>query len=92
MSSVTTLHGRLDIPDLIPLYEEFTDMPVISISDAQREPLSWVNWQGTVYHGLPEDLYTFREEPAKYLAFLGRICPEKRVDWAIRIAKRLGPI
>jgi len=88
--SVTTLHGRLDIPDLIPLYEEFTDMPVISISDAQREPLSWVNWQGTVYHGLPENLYTFREEPAKYLAFLGRISPEKRVDRAIRIAKHLG--
>jgi glycosyltransferase involved in cell wall biosynthesis len=55
-SNVTTLHGRLDLPDLVPLYREFADMPVISISDAQRTPLSWLNWQGTVYHGLPPDL------------------------------------
>lgn len=87
---VTTLHGRLDIPDLVPLYKEFRDMPVISISDAQREPLPWINWQGTVYHGLPGDLYTFQEEPGKYLAFLGRISPEKRVDRAIQIAKKVG--
>lgn len=86
---VTTLHGRLDIPDLVPLYQEFTDMPVVSISNAQREPLPWLNWQGTVYHGLPEDLYTFRPEHGSYLAFLGRISPEKRVDRAIEIAKRL---
>jgi glycosyltransferase involved in cell wall biosynthesis len=86
---VTTLHGRLDIPDLAPLYQEFHDVPVASISDAQREPLPWLNWQGTVYHGLPEDLYTFRPEPGKYLAFLGRVSPEKRVDRAIEIAKRL---
>lgn len=87
---VTTLHGRLDIPDLVPLYREFSDMPVVSISDAQREPLPWLNWQGMVYHGLPENLYTYREEPGKYLAFLGRICPEKRVDTAIEIAKKTG--
>ncbi len=87
---VTTLHGRLDIPDLLPLYREFSEMPVVSISYAQREPLSWLSWQGTVYHGLPVDLYTFREEPGKYLAFLGRICPEKRVDTAIEVAKRTG--
>ncbi len=87
---VTTLHGRLDIPDLVPLYQEFREVPVVSISNAQREPLPWLNWQGTVYHGLPEDLYTFREEPGKYLAFLGRISPEKRVDRAIEIAKRVG--
>jgi glycosyltransferase involved in cell wall biosynthesis len=80
----------LDIPDLVPLYKEFRDMPVISISDAQREPLPWINWQGTVYHGLPGDLYTFQEEPGKYLAFLGRISPEKRVDRAIQIAKKVG--
>jgi len=86
---VTTLHGRLDIPDLVPLYQEFNDMPVVSISNAQREPLPWLNWQGTVYHGLPEDLYTFRPEHGSYLAFLGRISPEKRVDRAIEIAKRL---
>lgn len=88
--TLTTLHGRLDIPDLIPLYKEFKDIPVVSISNAQREPLPWINWQGTVYHGLPEDLYTFKETPGKYLAFLGRISPEKRVDRAIEIAKRVG--
>jgi glycosyltransferase involved in cell wall biosynthesis len=88
--SVTTLHGRLDLPDLVPLYREFRDMPVVSISDSQREPLPWINWEATVYHGLPEDLYTFREKPGKYLAFLGRISKEKRVDRAIRIARRTG--
>lgn len=87
---VTTLHGRLDIPDLQPLYREFSDMPVVSISNSQREPLPWANWQATVYHGVPETLYTFREKPGNYLAFLGRISPEKRVDRAIEVAKRLG--
>ncbi len=88
--SMTTLHGRLDIPDLAPLYREFCDMPVVSISDSQRAPLPWINWQDTVYHGLPVDLYRFHPGPGKYLAFLGRISPEKRVDRAIRIAQRLG--
>jgi glycosyltransferase involved in cell wall biosynthesis len=87
---LTTLHGRLDIPDLVPLYQEFAEVPVISISDAQRQPLSWLNWQGTVYHGLPEDLYRFHETPGTYLAFLGRISPEKRVDRAVEIAKGIG--
>jgi glycosyltransferase involved in cell wall biosynthesis len=87
---VTTLHGRLDLPDLPPLYREFRDMPVVSISNAQREPLAWANWQATVYHGLPADLYQFREHPGSYLAFLGRISPEKRVDRAIAIARRTG--
>jgi glycosyltransferase involved in cell wall biosynthesis len=86
---VTTLHGRLDIPDLVPLYQEFRDMPVISISNGQRQPLSWANWQATVYHGLPADMYRFRSAPGKYLAFLGRISPEKRADRAIEIAKRV---
>ena len=88
--TLTTLHGRLDIPDLIPLYQAFPKVPVVSISQAQRAPLPWLNWQGTVYHGLPEALYTFRETPGDYLAFLGRISPEKRVDRAIEIAKRVG--
>jgi glycosyltransferase involved in cell wall biosynthesis len=87
---VTTLHGRLDIPDLGPLYQEFSNMPVVSISNAQRAPVSWANWQGTVYHGLPEDLYHFRPQPGRYLAFLGRISPEKRLDCAIEIARRAG--
>jgi glycosyltransferase involved in cell wall biosynthesis len=89
ITHVTTLHGRLDIPDLGPLYQEFRDMPVISISNMQREPLPWANWQATVYHGIPADMYRFSEEPGRYLAFLGRISPEKRVDRAIEIAKRV---
>lgn len=88
--SLTTLHGRLDLPDLVPLYKEFLEMPVVSISNAQRAPLPWLNWQGTVYHGLPENLYKFHEKPGKYLVFLGRISPEKRLDRAIEIAKRTG--
>lgn len=87
---VTTLHGRLDLPDLVPLYDEFREMPVVSISDAQRAPLPWINWQGTVYHGLPPERYPFRETPEDYLAFLGRISPEKGVDRAIEIARRSG--
>jgi Glycosyltransferase len=87
---VTTMHGRLDIPDLFPLYREFSEMPLISISDSQRDPLPWVNWRANVYHGLPPDLYRFRPDPGRYLAFLGRISPEKRVDRAIEIAKEVG--
>jgi len=89
ITHVTTLHGRLDMPDLFPLYQEFRDMPVISISNVQREPVPWANWQATIYHGLPADLYRFRAQPGSYLAFLGRISPEKRVDRAIEIAKRV---
>jgi len=88
--NLTTLHGRLDIPDLVPLYREFSEMPVVSISYAQREPLPWLNWVDTVYHGLPEGLYSFRSRPGNYLAFLGRVSPEKRADRAIRIAKAVG--
>jgi glycosyltransferase involved in cell wall biosynthesis len=89
LTHVTTLHGRLDIPDLVLLYHEFRDMPVISISNGQREPLPWANWQATVYHGIPADMYRFRGEPGTYLAFLGRVSPEKRVDRAIEIAKQV---
>jgi glycosyltransferase involved in cell wall biosynthesis len=87
---LTTLHGRLDIADLGPVHYEFRDMPVVSISDAQRAPLPWANWHGTVYHGIPADLYSFQPQPGKYLAFLGRISPEKRADRAIEIARRCG--
>ena len=87
---MTTLHGRLDLPDLVPVYRHFHDTPVVSISNAQRSPLPWANWVATVYHGLPERLYRFRETPGSYLAFLGRISPEKRPDRAIRIAQRAG--
>src|SRR5262245_25705920 len=87
---VTTLHGRLDLPDLQRLYREFAEVPLVSISDAQRRPVAWANWQATVYHGLPADLHTFRPGPGKYLAFLGRISAEKRVDRAVEIARRVG--
>ena len=87
---VTTLHGRLDIADLVPLYKEFREVPLISISDAQRAPLPWVNWQGTVYHGLPQDLHCAGRGNGRYFAFLGRISSEKRVDRAIEIARRSG--
>lgn len=87
---ITTLHGRLDIPNLYHLYREFDEIPLISISYNQRQPLSWANWLETVYHGVPADLYTFREEKGKYLAFIGRISPEKRVEVAIEIARKSG--
>jgi len=87
---LTTLHGRLDLPELAPLYREYWDMPLVSISDSQREPLSWANWLGTVQHGLPETLYPFQEEPGSYLAFLGRMSPEKGCHQAIEIARCSG--
>ena len=87
---VSTLHGRLDIPDLVPLYNIYRDAPVISISNAQREPLPHLNWQGTVHHGLPVDSYKFCRKPGEYLAFLGRTSPEKGLDRAIAIAKAAG--
>lgn len=87
---VTTLHGRLDLPELQPMYRCFDDVPLVSISDAQRAPLSHANFIATVHHGLPRDLLVPREGPRDYLAFLGRICPEKRPDRAIRIAQAAG--
>jgi glycosyltransferase involved in cell wall biosynthesis len=87
---ITTLHGRQDLAELEPLFREFAEMPLVSISNAQRKPLPFANWQATVHHGLPRDLYTFHPGPGKYLAFLGRISPEKRPDHAIEIAKRTG--
>ena len=87
---LTTLHGRLDLPDLVPIYQEFPEMPVVSISDAQRAPLSWINWVGTVHHGIPPDLYAFYPDAGEYLAFVGRISPEKGVDRAIHIAQQTG--
>lgn len=89
VAAVTTLHGRLDIPELAPLYREYGDMHLVSISNSQREPLAWANWAGTVYHGLPVKPLPQRDEKAgKYLAFIGRICREKRADRAIEIASR----
>jgi glycosyltransferase involved in cell wall biosynthesis len=87
---VTTLHGRLDITNLVELFREFREEPIISISRHQRLPLAWANWQATVPHGITEDLYSFQPTPGAYLAFLGRVSPEKRLDRAIRIALRAG--
>jgi glycosyltransferase involved in cell wall biosynthesis len=88
--TLTTLHGRLDLPDLPPIFREFTMLPLASISNAQRAPMAWANWYGTVYHGLPRNLYHLGYGDGGYLAFIGRICPEKRLDWAIEIAHRVG--
>ncbi|WP_424812891.1 glycosyltransferase family 4 protein [Roseococcus sp. YIM B11640] len=89
--TVTTLHGRLDLPDLQPFYRTFSEVPLVSISDAQRLPMPPVNWAGTVHHGLPADLLPYSSHPGEgYLAFLGRISPEKRPDRAIEIAARTG--
>ena len=88
--SVTTLHGRLDLPELPALYGLYGDMPVVSISDSQRLPLPQANYVATVHHGLPKDLLTPGAGDGGYLAFLGRISPEKAPDAAIRIAARAG--
>lgn len=89
--TLTTLHGRLDLPDLVPFYGVFRDLPLVSISNAQRNPLPYANWIGTVHHGLPPDLLPFQPNATGgYLAFLGRIAPEKRPDRAIEIAARTG--
>ncbi|OGA25879.1 MAG: glycosyl transferase, partial [Betaproteobacteria bacterium RIFCSPLOWO2_02_FULL_65_24] len=90
LPGVTTLHGRLDNPEIQALYKRVRESPLVSISDAQRQPLPFVNWVGTVYHGLPRDLLPYTERHGSYAAFLGRISPEKGTDRAIRIARRAG--
>jgi glycosyltransferase involved in cell wall biosynthesis len=87
---VTTLHGRLDLPELQPVFSTFASVPVISISNSQRRPIPQANWVKTIYHGLPAHLLTAQPVRPSYLAFLGRISPEKMVDRAIRIAARCG--
>ncbi len=88
--NLTTLHGRLDLPELALLYRCFDELPVVSISDAQRAPIPSANWLATVPHGLPADLLSFSPQDRGYFAFLGRVSPEKRVDRAIEIATSLG--
>jgi glycosyltransferase involved in cell wall biosynthesis len=87
---LTTLHGRLDLPELAPTFRLFPDARFVSISNAQRRPLPFLNWAGTVHHGLPTDFPGRLSEPRGYLAFLGRISPEKGPDRAIEIAARSG--
>jgi glycosyltransferase involved in cell wall biosynthesis len=90
IASLTTLHGRLDIDALLQVYSRYRRAPVVSISDAQRTPLPFLNWRATVYHGLPDDVLHFSPGPGKYLAFLGRISPEKRPDLAMEVARKVG--
>lgn len=88
--SLTTLHGRLDHSDIKSLYREFREQPLVSISDHQRQPLAFAHWLRTIHHGLPPDLLSYQPKSGNYLAFLGRISREKRVDRAIEIARRAG--
>ena len=87
---VTTLHGRLDLPEHQPVFDTFSSIPVVSISNAQRRPLPQARWAKTIHHGLPEKLFVPMPVKPSYFAFLGRIAPEKRVDRAIRIAEHCG--
>lgn len=87
---VSTAHGRLDLPDLKPLFRCFPRHPMVSISNSQRKPLPWINWRATVNHGLPLGLYSLHPQPQDYFAFVGRVSPEKRADRAIEIAKACG--
>ena len=89
--TVTTMHGRLDLPELAPLYREFGDMPLVSISTAQRKPLAFANWIATVHHGLAREVCPFNPAPrGGYFAFLGRVSREKGLERAIEIARRAG--
>ncbi|NPC57536.1 glycosyltransferase family 4 protein [Caenimonas soli] len=87
---MSTAHGRLDLPDLKPLFRCFPKHPMVSISASQRAPLPWLNWRATVHHGLPLGLYSLHPQPQDYFAFVGRISPEKRADRAIEIARACG--
>lgn len=87
---LSTLHGRLDLPNLGKLFSEYREQPLVSISQQQREPQPAARWLATVYHGLPEGLHELHGSPGRYLAFMGRLSPEKRVDVAIEIARLCG--
>jgi glycosyltransferase involved in cell wall biosynthesis len=90
LPTVTTMHGRLDLPDLHAVYAHYAQAPLVSISDAQRAPLPFMNWIATIPHGIPRELLQYSPAPGKYLAFLGRISPEKRTDLAIDVALEAG--
>jgi glycosyltransferase involved in cell wall biosynthesis len=90
MPILSTMHGRLDLKEMLPIYRSYKDLPMVSISDDQRRPVPDLNWVRTIYHGLPRDLLRFSPKTGDYLAFLGRISPEKRPVLAIEIARRTG--
>lgn len=85
---MTTVYSRLDLPELIPAFDRFPELPLVSISNAQRFSMPRANWQRTIYHGLPRDLYSLHPNPGRYLAFLGRISPGRGVEQAMELAKR----
>jgi glycosyltransferase involved in cell wall biosynthesis len=87
---VSTLHGRLDMPEHEPVYREFADVPLVSISHAQRNPVAWANFVATIHHGIDLDQFTFNPVADGYMAYLGRISPEKGLDTAIRVARKVG--
>ncbi|MGN6669136.1 MAG: glycosyltransferase family 4 protein [Trinickia sp.] len=87
---LTTVHGRLLPADHGPLLREFSEAPLVSISESQRQPIPWANWQATIHHGLPADTFALNDDPEDYLLFIGRMMPEKRPDLAIEIARRAG--
>ncbi len=80
---LTTLHARLDMSELIPVFRKFADLPLVSVSDTQREPLPWANWQSTIHPGLPKHLYTPHDNQGRYLVFLGRVAPEKGLNQGV---------
>ncbi len=86
---LTTLHARLDQPELIPVFRKFADLPLVSVSDAQRDPIPWANWQATIHPGVPTSLYAPRDNHGQYLLFLGRVAPEKGLERAIELARRV---
>jgi glycosyltransferase involved in cell wall biosynthesis len=88
--TLTTMHGRLDIPFLQSVFLEYLEHPFVSITENQRQPVLWANWLATVHHGLPAERFKLRTRPGSYLAWLGRICPDKGLPAAIRVAKRTG--
>ena len=86
--TVTTLYDRLDLPEYVPVFKQFRDLPLVATSDAQRAPLAWASWQQTIYPGVPSELYRFNPRPGKYLAFIGSLSMEKGLGMAIEIARR----
>lgn len=88
--TLSTMHGRLDLPEYRDLFFEFRELPLVSISENQKKPLSFQNWVGTVHHGLPQSMLRFNAKPSRYLAFLGRVSPEKGLECAIEIALMSG--
>jgi glycosyltransferase involved in cell wall biosynthesis len=88
--TISTMHGRVDLEDFQPIYDRYTDLPLVAISQSQRDFLPRMNWMDMIYHGLPSTSYRLNPNPGRYLAFLGRLSPEKRPEVAIEVARRAG--